>query len=716
MLVKDRVEFVMPDIQLNSKIFNPNKKKSKVEESNQLRDLKYQYFQKHEDARKAYRAQRQFSSKDTQIKFSKYRDSASFLLLYRKALGHTPGQVMSPQHVHNLITNKIESNQQSTTDNEKAKDKVMTIEDLIGEFTKENEDQMRQFIVDRSLVKLQSNYSQPNQGISQAIDKTFSRVETEKNPKKSEEIKNKIRKRLQSANLLQRKKSKSASMKSNTAVYTQLEGTRIQDFEAKLKQAIIDRLDDKEKFLNFCDINNLVMCLKESKMSIENELDDLKQIKQEIHQLNSVSKIDATKVDKKISQIKFRLKKLKLINDEQMIDIDFENENGKDQPSNNSFLLKQNSKNPNFNLNFTKSQQDPNKLAQQKAYRERLKSASINKKPQNTILKQRLTNKNLSIKEQLEFEGIKEEDLNIREEFKQLRGTHGIKKSILEQDLDQDLELYQQKTLFKKIPKEIDTHAYFIKNSTRCGAASQKKRRSTSNMLYYEDKDNSSSLISIPDSPLYSDMHYQKMEFIKSLKEKQDKQRQLRKLRESQDAQNNLQLQQHQSQQNQQSSQAEGFQRKSSLGNSSMVGFNLQRVKNRPQSSVSNYARATKTPLTAQRFYMNQQALRQQKTDLINKSYDYAKKEQQMLCGKTMNTGSMKSFQTRETPYSHVHRTNTQTYSKQMKVSRDQEDSVASYQSYLDRKETNKMEDTITISPYSIGIRTVKTAQSKYNN
>ena len=42
--IKERVEFVMPDIQLNSKIFNPNKKKSKVEEANQLRDLKYQYF------------------------------------------------------------------------------------------------------------------------------------------------------------------------------------------------------------------------------------------------------------------------------------------------------------------------------------------------------------------------------------------------------------------------------------------------------------------------------------------------------------------------------------------------------------------------------------------------------------------------------------------------------------------------------------------------
>ena len=76
--------FEVPEIHLNSKIFNPNKKKSKVEEANQLRDLKYQYVQKDEDARKVYKAQRQFSSKDTQIKFSKYRDSAAFLMLYKK--------------------------------------------------------------------------------------------------------------------------------------------------------------------------------------------------------------------------------------------------------------------------------------------------------------------------------------------------------------------------------------------------------------------------------------------------------------------------------------------------------------------------------------------------------------------------------------------------------------------------------------------------------
>ena len=47
-------------------------------------------------------------------------------------------------------------------------------------------------------------------------------------------------------------------------------------------------------------------------------------------------------------------------------------------------------------------------------------------------LRQRDTNKNLSIKEQLGFEGFKEEDMRIRDEFKKLRGDYGIKKTLLE--------------------------------------------------------------------------------------------------------------------------------------------------------------------------------------------------------------------------------------------------------------------------------------------
>ena len=61
---------------------------------------------------------------------------------------------------------------------------------------------------------------------------------------------------------------------------------RFEEFKEKLKVAIINRIEDKEKFLNVCDINDLVACLKENKMALENELDDLKQIKNEIKELN----------------------------------------------------------------------------------------------------------------------------------------------------------------------------------------------------------------------------------------------------------------------------------------------------------------------------------------------------------------------------------------------------------------------------------------------
>ncbi len=55
----------IPNIKLNSKIFNPGKKKSKAAEINQMKDLHYQYFTKEEDERRAYKSQRAISSKDT---------------------------------------------------------------------------------------------------------------------------------------------------------------------------------------------------------------------------------------------------------------------------------------------------------------------------------------------------------------------------------------------------------------------------------------------------------------------------------------------------------------------------------------------------------------------------------------------------------------------------------------------------------------------------
>ena len=54
-------------------------------------------------------------------------------------------------------------------------------------------------------------------------------------------------------------------------------------------------------------------------MSLENELDDLKIIKQEISKLNALSHQEATKVEKKLSGIKNRLNKLKIIEEEYKI-------------------------------------------------------------------------------------------------------------------------------------------------------------------------------------------------------------------------------------------------------------------------------------------------------------------------------------------------------------------------------------------------------------
>ena len=48
--------FEMPDFKLSSSIFNPNAKRSKTDDVNTLRDLRYQYLTKYEDERKAFKA------------------------------------------------------------------------------------------------------------------------------------------------------------------------------------------------------------------------------------------------------------------------------------------------------------------------------------------------------------------------------------------------------------------------------------------------------------------------------------------------------------------------------------------------------------------------------------------------------------------------------------------------------------------------------------
>ena len=48
--------FEIPDIKLNSKIFNPGKKKSKAAEILVMKDLHYQYFTKEDEERRAYKS------------------------------------------------------------------------------------------------------------------------------------------------------------------------------------------------------------------------------------------------------------------------------------------------------------------------------------------------------------------------------------------------------------------------------------------------------------------------------------------------------------------------------------------------------------------------------------------------------------------------------------------------------------------------------------
>ena len=90
------------------------------------------------------------------------------------------------------------------------------------------------------------------------------------------------------------------------------------DFEKKLKQAIIDRMDNKEKFLQTSDINSMVGQIKDAKMAIENELEDLKMLKSEISKINQESRIDANKVDQRIARVQSRLNVLRAINEEQI--------------------------------------------------------------------------------------------------------------------------------------------------------------------------------------------------------------------------------------------------------------------------------------------------------------------------------------------------------------------------------------------------------------
>lgn len=76
-------------------------------------------------------------------------------------------------------------------------------------------------------------------------------------------------------------------------------------------------MEDKNKYLQSYDINSMVGNIKETKMAIENELEDIKGLKDELSRLNEGTRTDAQNVDVRLSKMKAKINTLKAINEEQ---------------------------------------------------------------------------------------------------------------------------------------------------------------------------------------------------------------------------------------------------------------------------------------------------------------------------------------------------------------------------------------------------------------
>ena len=121
---------LIPDIHLNSKLFNPkaDMKGNQLEENKFLQDLKYQYVQKHDQDRKIYREKRNIKSVDNDLKKSKHRASAGFLMLYKKSLGQ-----LSKEYI-----TKGDSKNTHKVDTEIARTDGLTIDETLHKFAKDN--------------------------------------------------------------------------------------------------------------------------------------------------------------------------------------------------------------------------------------------------------------------------------------------------------------------------------------------------------------------------------------------------------------------------------------------------------------------------------------------------------------------------------------------------------------------------------------------------
>jgi hypothetical protein len=86
------------------------------------------------------------------------------------------------------------------------------------------------------------------------------------------------------------------------------------DFERKLKQAIIDRIEDKDKFISSGDPSGIFRHIKETKMNLESQLEEVKRLSDEMNLDNNYSRKVGIKTDDKLANISKKLYKLKEIN------------------------------------------------------------------------------------------------------------------------------------------------------------------------------------------------------------------------------------------------------------------------------------------------------------------------------------------------------------------------------------------------------------------
>ena len=81
-----------------------------------------------------------------------------------------------------MLTGKRRDHDQNAEEQAQAYiDQLMTVDELMDEFTMRNEEQLRQFALPaQPSVTKRSSGNTANQGVAQVIDKTFSKIEVKK--------------------------------------------------------------------------------------------------------------------------------------------------------------------------------------------------------------------------------------------------------------------------------------------------------------------------------------------------------------------------------------------------------------------------------------------------------------------------------------------------------------------------------------------------------